>query len=120
MKPINDQLGHKYGDQALVETATLMRRAFRKSDILARLGGDEFVALSIRLEEKSPTGHILARLETERQRQNALPGRAFQLSLSIGHVEVFGQREYDLDQLILDADAAMYRIKMAKKQAKGG
>ena len=46
MKAINDQLGHAAGDRALVETAELMRRTFRVSDVLARLGGDEFAVLA--------------------------------------------------------------------------
>ncbi|MBF0339416.1 MAG: diguanylate cyclase [Magnetococcales bacterium] len=117
MKPINDTLGHKFGDQALIETATIMRRAFRKSDILARLGGDEFLALSLCMEKNNPADNILARLEGEIARNNARPGRAFRLSLSIGHVEVNKDSSQDLEQLIREADAQMYRIKMAKKQA---
>ncbi|MEO5345924.1 MAG: diguanylate cyclase [Magnetococcus sp. YQC-9] len=116
MKPINDQLGHQFGDQALKETATLMRRAFRKSDILARLGGDEFLALSLRMEESSPIGNILARMEAEIARLNGQSGRLFRLSLSIGHVEVDKNSVHDLEQLIRQADAQMYRVKMAKKQ----
>ncbi|MBF0626657.1 MAG: diguanylate cyclase [Magnetococcales bacterium] len=117
MKPINDTLGHTFGDQALIETATIMRRVFRKSDILARLGGDEFLALSLCMEKNNPADNILARLEGEIARNNARPERVFRLSLSIGHVEVNKNSAQDLEQLILQADAQMYRVKMAKKQA---
>lgn len=117
MKGINDRLGHKFGDQALVETAGVMRRAFRKSDILARLGGDEFLALSLRLKnDHAPADSIRTRLETELARLNAQPGRPFKLSFSIGHVEVNCQAGCNLEQLILEADAAMYQVKTAKKQ----
>ncbi|MBF0260326.1 MAG: diguanylate cyclase [Magnetococcales bacterium] len=117
MKSINDRLGHKFGDQALIETAGIMRRTFRKSDILARLGGDEFLAFSLRMEkDNAPAHYITARLEAEIARQNGLPGRAYALSLSIGHVEVSCQAGCDLEQRIREADAEMYRVKMAKKR----
>ncbi|MBF0133230.1 MAG: diguanylate cyclase [Magnetococcales bacterium] len=120
MKPINDLLGHKFGDQALVETSAILRRAFRKSDILARLGGDEFLALTFQLGDDSPVSNILTRLNRETAHNNARPGRLFQLSLSIGFVEVSRQQTYNLEELILEADAAMYRNKMEKRQAVKG
>ncbi|MBF0416885.1 MAG: diguanylate cyclase [Magnetococcales bacterium] len=120
MKPINDQLGHKFGDQALVETATVMRRAFRKSDILARLGGDEFVALAFQPGGDSPVTSILTRLDSEIARINARLDRRFQLSLSIGFVEVPKQEALPLEELIREADAAMYHNKMEKKRSAQG
>ncbi|HYK21305.1 MAG TPA: sensor domain-containing diguanylate cyclase, partial [Pyrinomonadaceae bacterium] len=42
MKKINDEFGHNEGDNALINTATILNRSFRSSDIIARLGGDEF------------------------------------------------------------------------------
>ena len=45
MKKINDEFGHREGDQALLDTATILKETFRTSDIIARLGGDEFVIL---------------------------------------------------------------------------
>ncbi len=47
LKWINDTLGHKEGDKALIDTAHVLRQTFRDSDIIARLGGDEFAVLSI-------------------------------------------------------------------------
>lgn len=45
LKLINDMLGHRYGDEALVATARLLKKTFRREDIIVRLGGDEFVVL---------------------------------------------------------------------------
>ena len=47
LKWINDTLGHKEGDKALIDTTHILRQTFRESDIIARLGGDEFAILSI-------------------------------------------------------------------------
>lgn len=44
-KQINDTFGHQYGDQVLKEVADILRKKFRRDDILGRLGGDEFTAL---------------------------------------------------------------------------
>jgi two-component system cell cycle response regulator len=47
MKQINDTFGHQEGDQALIETAVILTKTFRRSDIIARIGGDEFAILAI-------------------------------------------------------------------------
>ena len=44
MKLINDNFGHQEGDKALIDTANILKKSTRKSDIIARIGGDEFVA----------------------------------------------------------------------------
>ena len=51
MKWINDTLGHREGDRALIDTASILRNTFRASDIVARIGGDEFIGLSIETSE---------------------------------------------------------------------
>src|SRR5262249_60210992 len=45
MKKINDEFGHNEGDNALIQTAAILNRSFRSSDIIARLGGDAFTVL---------------------------------------------------------------------------
>ena len=70
LKEINDTLGHRYGDEALVKMADVLRATFRQSDILARLGGDEFVVLAA--EAWNDTEHtLLTRLETQLNILNA-------------------------------------------------
>ena len=80
MKWINDNLGHTVGDQALLETAKIIKKSFRASDIVARIGGDEFVCLSV---DASPAeiAANLSRLQhtiTDANRTLSLP---YQLSL---------------------------------------
>ena len=108
-KAINDTLGHKAGDEALITFARLLAGQLRTEDIIFRLGGDEFGVL---LEGSNMT-EALAVAERLRLSIDASPfvigGRSFHLSLSIGLVKIDG--ETDTEHLIPKADAAMYRAK---------
>ncbi len=115
LKRINDTLGHKVGDQAIIETATILRKLFRRSDILARLGGDEFLALSFDTGEEDHGAQIVERLEAEIKRRNDLPGRFYQLSVSIGSVPIPNGSDRSIESHIRDADKIMYTNKRAKK-----
>ena len=114
-KHINDTFGHKSGDQALVAIANYLRRAFRSSDIVARIGGDEFTILA-NVSNAYEAAFILQRL-----RANVLNGdvrceAAGALSMSIG-LELWDPHSAcTLDQLLTQADAAMYLEKMEKKK----
>ena len=58
LKRINDTLGHEEGDQAIMETASLLKKTFRASDIVARIGGDEYVVLAVDPDANSPEAKI--------------------------------------------------------------
>ncbi|UTW70730.1 diguanylate cyclase [Anaerobacillus sp. HL2] len=49
---INDNAGHQYGDQAILEATTVLKNTFRDSDIISRFGGDEFVILALNSGKK--------------------------------------------------------------------
>ena len=83
LKEINDRLGHAAGDQALVDTGTVLKSTFRERDIVARLGGDEFVVL-VTDSSAVREADLLARLSGRLGALNARAGREFQLALSIG------------------------------------
>ena len=73
MKRINDQLGHEFGDQAIIATADILRSTFRASDIAARLGGDEFIVL-VRDATPVVAGRIKKRLQHAAALHNCQPG----------------------------------------------
>jgi diguanylate cyclase (GGDEF)-like protein/PAS domain S-box-containing protein len=114
MKQINDQLGHEEGDQALRETASVLRATFRASDVVARLGGDEFVAL---LPEASAEQLELftARIDAEIALRNQKLGQRYRLSASVGGTVYDSSHPESIEGLLVKADALMYEQKRARK-----
>ena len=109
LKQINDSFGHTEGDFALFRIAAVLRMTFRDSDILARLGGDEFAALAIEASDDSEAT-IIHRLRETLETFNELESR-YQLSLSIGVVRFTPSTTSSIEELMIQADQAMYRVK---------
>jgi diguanylate cyclase (GGDEF)-like protein/PAS domain S-box-containing protein len=113
LKWINDTLGHKEGDKALIDTAHIIRQTFRESDIIARLGGDEFAILSIDAADMNQED-FSRRLQQHIDACNAKESRQYKLSLSWGTAIYNPESPISLDQLISAADELMYAQKKAK------
>jgi diguanylate cyclase (GGDEF)-like protein/PAS domain S-box-containing protein len=118
-KSINDSHGHQVGDQALVETAEILRTTFRESDVLARLGGDEFVALAMFSPEEADD-LIETRLHQTLAEHNARPSRRYSLSISTGAARFDARNVQSLAELMAMADDALYEKKRARKQGDRG
>lgn len=114
MKSINDNLGHQAGDQALKDTANILRDTFRKSDIIGRMGGDEFAILAIEAS-KANIDIINRRLQGNIDIHNKSGKRQFELSMSIGISRFYPNSQQTLDDLIKQADEQMYLQKRKKK-----
>jgi diguanylate cyclase (GGDEF)-like protein/PAS domain S-box-containing protein len=110
-KIINDSLGHAAGDQVLVEVSKRLSMSIRASDTAARFGGDEFALLLEDIEHRDEA------IETAQRVIDALnePVRAAHKELTVhcsaGISVVVGERAAFADELIRDADAAMYIAK---------
>jgi diguanylate cyclase (GGDEF)-like protein len=113
MKQINDTYGHQEGNRALADATDVLKESFRQSDILARLGGDEFAVL-IGDAGEANIEVVTARIRLNLAALNAMPGRHYALSLSVGIVAAQPDCA-DLDRLLCEADALMYRQKQQKK-----
>jgi diguanylate cyclase (GGDEF)-like protein/PAS domain S-box-containing protein len=114
-KVINDRHGHESGDQVLITLAKRMKEALREGDTLARIGGDEFVVVLIDLEDPSASLPMLNRLLAAAALPVQVGGRTLQVSASLG-VTFFPQaQDIDADQLLRQADQAMYQAKLAGK-----
>ncbi|MFB3897277.1 MAG: GGDEF domain-containing protein, partial [bacterium] len=114
MKWINDTLGHKEGDRALIETASVLRNTFRASDVIARIGGDEFVGLAIETLDKSHD-MILNRLQENITAQNIHGTRSYQLSISVGIAQYKPDNPVTIEELLDQADREMYAQKRKKQ-----
>ncbi len=110
LKQINDTLGHQEGDRALIETAEALKETFRESDIIARIGGDEFVVLAIETN-RSPAEILARRLQENLEARNAREGRRYKLSLSVGLARYDPEHPCSIDELLAQADRAMYEKK---------
>ena len=114
-KAINDSHGHQTGDKLLVALATRMRQAQREGDTLARLGGDEFIAVLFDLENVEASVPLLTRLLEAAAEPVHVAKLNLQVSASLG-VTFYPQAEsVDADQLLRQADQAMYQAKLAGK-----
>ncbi|MCZ6651200.1 MAG: sensor domain-containing diguanylate cyclase [Acidobacteria bacterium] len=114
-KTVNDRFGHLAGSQTLTEVGQVLQRMVREIDMVARYGGDEFVVI---LPQTGPRG---AAVIAERIRQGIAEatflgdmGRAVNLTASLG-VASFPEQGSTRDELIHQADAAMYRVKESGK-----
>jgi diguanylate cyclase (GGDEF)-like protein len=112
LKKVNDALGHRAGDELLVECAARIAAALRPHDILARLGGDEFVVLLEDLVDPGDADHVADRITAALAEPYVLRGREVGTSASVG-VATSNSSTATADALVSWADAAMYRAKQA-------
>ncbi len=114
LKWINDQFGHEEGDKVLREFSKILRKVFRRSDILARIGGDEF-AVFLKGVKDTDLQRILDRLKTLVEEWNRDISRSYHLSFSAGWVPSPPLEAQRIQELLSLADAEMYREKRRKR-----
>ncbi len=113
-KLINDSLGHIAGDKLLKKMAHAVSSCLRQEDTLARFGGDEFVILAEDLNDLPQPVRIARRILTCLEKPFNVNGNSIYISTSIGIV--MGSPRYTrAEQIIRDADTAMYRAKALGK-----
>lgn len=116
-KAINDRLGHDVGDQLLVEVAQRLRGSVREGDSVARLGGDEFIVmlddLGVGIEEaRALAGRVGEKILAALNEPFCLGAHHCSSTPSIG-ITVFAGHADRVDELIRQADQAMYQAKSA-------
>ena len=113
LKEISDSFGHHEGDRALANAAEILKETFRSSDILARLGGDEFIVLAAIAQDESAE-LLTGRLQEQFGISNTLNGRPYDLSVSVGVAHFEDGDRYSIEDLMAEADRAMYEDKRRK------
>ena len=112
-KPINDRLGHQAGDAVLRHVAKLFQSCLRQGDVVGRYGGDEFIFLLNQVHDDSEATSIAERILTKLQAPINV-GEPVHVGASIGIAFRTNMNE-TAEELIRDADQAMYRAKAQGK-----
>ncbi len=114
-KRVNDSLGHQAGDQILMTMAERLRTILRATDTLARLSGDEFVLLAEEMSDGKALEHLIQRLQETATLPITVNENRINLTLSIG-VAWSSEAYHQPDELLRDADIAMYQAKRRGRQ----
>ncbi len=115
-KLVNDSLGHSVGDRLLARIGRRLSSCLRRVDTVARFGGDEFILLLDEIDDDRQAIRVAERIREELARPFVMDEAEVFASASIGIV--FSSPDYtDPDQIIRDADTAMFK---AKARGKGG
>jgi diguanylate cyclase (GGDEF)-like protein len=113
LKQVNDELGFDAGDRLIDSAAKVLRESFRDADILGRIGGDEFVVFAT--GAATPAVEVELRLRNNIAHHNKFYSDQPQLSMSIGVVRCDPNALNTLEDIIHQADAAMYIEKRRKR-----
>ena len=115
LKAVNDQLGHKFGDELIVSVIECIKQEIRQEDFIIRMGGDEFLlvihGIGVQLSEK-----VWERINHRYKKINEQEGRPYIISVSHGIVECNNLMEIDIEALIKIADHKMYAEKKYLKE----
>jgi diguanylate cyclase (GGDEF)-like protein/PAS domain S-box-containing protein len=109
-KGINDSLGHHVGDELLKVVASRLRGCVRETDFVARLGGDEFAIIQTAVEHPTDVMELVTRISQVIREPYECLGHQISTDASIG-IALAPQDGTDLEQLIKNADLAMYGAK---------
>ena len=114
LKYINDTFGHAGGDAAISHFSRILTDTFRDSDVVGRLGGDEFVVLIADATE-SDLASVQARLQSNVDAHNLRVPAGQALSFSLGIIRLEPQSTITMEELLAQADAAMYKHKVSRR-----
>lgn len=110
-KTINDSLGHTVGDSFLIEMGLRLRGCVRSGNTVARLGGDEFAVLLEDINNNGEATQVANRIQEELRKPLTLHGYELVTTASIGIAFVIPGSKQRREELLRDADTAMYRAK---------
>jgi diguanylate cyclase (GGDEF)-like protein len=109
-KSVNDALGHPTGDELLKGVADRLRGCLKETDVAARLGGDEFAVIQTAIKDRSETTRLVDEIHSAIRQPMECMGHLITTDASIGIALAPGDG-VDLDQLLRNADLALYGAK---------
>ena len=115
-KNVNDSLGHSTGDLLLQQVAQRTQEALRETDMVARFGGDEFAVLLQRIVDDHDAEAVAQKILSVLGAPFHIGGHELFVTASIG-VACYPANGQDVDELLRNADAAMYRAKSAGRNS---
>ena len=110
-KAINDSMGHEAGDALLREFGHRLRSSVRSEDLVARFGGDEFVVVTLGLERETAVREVAENVRREFERPIEIDDGEILMTPSIGVAVSSRANPGSPDDLLTNADQAMYRAK---------
>ena len=114
-KDVNDNYGHDVGDKLLIALAKQMKDTLREEDTLSRIGGDEFIVILSDLSDINSSLPLISRLLEAAAKEIYIDDLRIQVSASLGISFYPQSEEIDPDQLLRQADQAMYQAKISGK-----
>ena len=114
-KSINDSYGHDLGDKVLLMVANRLQSSLRQEDTASRWGGDEFVCLLLEVKLEADVSRFANKLVRRIAEACEFNGTVFSINISIG-ISIFPANGETADQLLKNADTAMFKAKGTKKR----
>ncbi|TLY49072.1 MAG: EAL domain-containing protein [Gammaproteobacteria bacterium] len=114
-KVVNDSVGHLVGDEMLKQSALRLASCVRSPDVVARLGGDEFALLLEDVKHSDDVFHLAQRVIAALSEPMRIAGKELFPSASVG-IAFSHERYQSAEELLRDADVAMYRAKAKGRQ----
>jgi len=110
-KNVNDEYGHRAGDETLIAVASRVTALLRPGDTLARMSGDEFVVVCESLDHECQADRIAARIVASLATPFTISGAKITISASVGIAFAGPRSDLDAERLLHHADVAMYQAK---------
>jgi diguanylate cyclase (GGDEF)-like protein len=117
LKTTNDTLGHEAGDVLLGAAASRLRQVVRPDDVVGRHGGDEFVVLLFGATTRDELNALVDRLRVQLAEPVVIAGTTTPIRASVGLVEVNRDDKRAAEEILRDADSAMYKAKRAGRSS---
>jgi diguanylate cyclase (GGDEF)-like protein/PAS domain S-box-containing protein len=112
-KVINDSYGHRFGDNLIISVVEVLKNTFDKASFIARIGGDEF-AIVLDSDDKEYIESLMAKLKQKFNTPFSIHETDVYITASLG-IAVCKENQKSLDNLLQQADAAMYNAKKMGK-----